>query len=200
MPIHVLLSLTIFSTVAGITPGPANITSLATSCQFGKKIALKQWIGIFIGFCTDYILGAVAVFFIGLALNKYVSMFSFVGAIYLIYLAFKMLKSSFSAEEKKVSKPNFFTGFLVQLTNVKVILTCVTGLSTYVLPHTSNFLLLILYGLPILLGPICNLVWLLAGLALQRFFSKYQKSLNIIFAILIFACAISLCSVYFVGK
>jgi len=198
MPLSIVISFLSFVSLSGITPGPANLTSLATSLQFGRKIALRQWIGIITGCLTDAFISVFIVYFIGTALNNYVKWLAFIGVAYLIYLAVHMLKMNYSEGGREVQEPGFLTGYFLQLTNVKVILTCVTSLSSYVLPNTTSFPVILIFGCALgVIQPTCNLVWLFVGVGLQKFFIKYQKIVNIVMAVLLIGCALSLALIPF---
>ena len=82
---------------------------------------------------------------------------------------------------------------LVQLTNVKVIIFCITALSSFVLPYTDSWLVLFLTGafLPFT-GPFLNLVWLLAGASLQKLFADHRRTVDIVMAVSLALCALSL--------
>jgi len=199
MPLQVLLSFISFVLISSITPGPANLTSLATALQFGKKPALRQWVGLYTGYCIDTFISVLIVFFLGAAFSKYVSYLAIVGVVYMVFLAVKMLKQNYSSDQKEVSPPGFWRGILVQLTNVKVILTCITSLSSYVLPYYQDFGHVALFAVILpLIGPNCPLIWLFTGVILQKFFVKYQKVVNIVMAIALILCALSLLTVYFI--
>lgn len=161
--------------------------------QYGRKAAMKQWLGILIGFAVVSVSSALVCYFLGTALNDKVKYLSFVGAAYLVYLAVHMLYSSYSADPQNVKAPGFFRGLLVQLTNVKVMISCVTAISTFVLPYTQEFWPVFITGLLLpLTGPVANLVWLFTGAALQRFFVNHTKAVNIGMAVSLLLCAISL--------
>lgn len=201
MTLDIVLAFVAFIFICGITPGPANLTSLATSLQFGKKPALRQWFGLISGALTDTTVSVLIVFFIGTALNKYVKWFAFVGTAYLIYIAIKMFRRSYSSEQKSVSEPSFITGYILNLSNVKIVLTCITALSSYVLPVSTNFFMLLIFGTVVgIVLPSCNLVWLFLGVFLQRFFVKYQKIVNIVMGLALIYCAIKLALVPFTAQ
>ena len=104
-----------------------------------------------------------------------------------------MLRSSGTPPEEDARKPGFLTGLLVNLTNVKVILFCITALSSFVLPYTSAFWPLLLTGLFLpFTGPVCNLVWLFAGARLQRVFAAHQRLVDLVMAAALALCALSL--------
>ena len=45
-----LAGLAFYCFVQGITPGPANLCSLATTLRYGRTLALRQWYGLIAGF------------------------------------------------------------------------------------------------------------------------------------------------------
>ena len=193
MPVDITLPFLSFVFLSGITPGPANLTSLATSLQYGRKIAFRQWIGIISGCFVDSFVSVVIVYFLGTALNQYVKWLAFVGVIYLVWMAIHMLKANYTTNQKEIKTPGFWTGFFLQITNIKVILTCITSLSSYVLPNTRSFPIIMIFGICLsIIQPGCNLIWLFTGAALQRFFVKYQKIVNIVMALALLLCAVSL--------
>ena len=129
----------------------------------------------------------------GTVLQRYVRFLSYVGAVYILWLAFHILLSKQNKDENDKSDCNFWTGLLLQVTNVKVIIFCITALSSYALPYTNSFFTLLLIGLFLpLTGPTCNLAWLYTGVSLQKVFEKYQRPINIIMAVSLVICAISL--------
>ncbi len=70
---------------------------------------------------------------------------------------------------------------------------CFTTLSSYVLPYKQDFVSLFLMSLCLpFTGPFCNLVWLFTGVTLKKIFEKHYKIVNIIMAISLFICALSL--------
>lgn len=193
MPVSLIPSFLIYCYVGAITPGPANLCSLSAALRYGKGPALRQWRGLFCGFFLDA-MGAVALtWLLGAALNQYVGMLSWVGAAYLLWMAWHMLRSSGVDPDRDPAAPSFRNGVLVQLTNVKVILFCITALSGYVLPYNSSLWALLPVGLFLpLTGPVCNLVWLFAGASLQKLFANHRRTVDIVMALSLVLCAASL--------
>ena len=139
-------------------------------------------------------MGAVAVtWLLGAALDQYVGVLSWVGAGYLLWMAWHILRSSGVDAEHDPAAPSFRTGLLVQLTNVKVILFCITALSSFVLPHSSALRDLLAVGLFLpFTGPVCNLVWLFAGASLQKLFANHKILIDRIMAASLALCALTL--------
>lgn len=193
MPVAIIPSFLLYCYITGITPGPANLCSLSTALRYGKTVALRQWRGLATGFLIDSMAAVLINRLLGSALGGYVKYLSWVGAAYIIYLAWHILRSAGAPPEESGRQPGFQTGLLVNLTNVKVILFCITALSTFVLPYTTSFWWLLGTGLFLpLTGPVCNLVWLFAGAKLKNLFAKHQKAVDIVMAVSLALCAVSL--------
>ncbi len=159
MPMTILPSFLLYCYITGITPGPANLCSLSTAMRYGKTIALRQWRGLAAGFLIDSIAAVGINRLLGGVLGSYVRYLSWIGAAYILWLAWHTLRSSGTAPEDARDTPGFRTGLLVNLTNVKVILFCLTALSSFVLPYTDSFWWLLGTGLFLpFTGPVCNLV------------------------------------------
>lgn len=193
IPIQILPGFLFYCYVTGITPGPANLCSLSASLQFGRRQALRQWLGLFTGFFVDAMAAVFIAYFLGTILNDYAKYLAYIGAAYLIFLAIKMLRQNYSSDSDARKKPGFFTGLFVNLTNAKVILFCITALTSFVLPYNQDFRSVLAAGffLPFT-GPVCNLAWLFAGAFLRRFFSDHTKIVNIVMALSLLLCAFSL--------
>lgn len=193
MPVSLIPSFLLYCFVGGITPGPANFCSLGAALRYGRGPALKQWRGLFCGFFLDS-MGAVALtWLLGAALSEYVAMLSWVGAAYLLWMAWHMLRSGGADPDHDPAAPSFHTGLLVNLTNVKVIIFCIAALSGYVLPYSRSPWALLAVGLFLpFTGPLCNLVWLFAGASLQKLFADHRKTVDIVMALSLVLCAVSL--------
>ena len=194
MPVSLIPSFLIYCYVGAITPGPANLCSLSAALRYGRGPALKQWYGLIAGFSILSLLSVFITYLLGSLLNQYVGWLTWVGAAYLLWRAWHTLRSA-GAEtaEEDPSYPSFRTGFLVGITNVKVMLFCLTALSGYVLPYSQSFLSLLLVGIFLLFtGPPCNLIWIFAGASLQKVFARHRKVVDVVMALALALCAVSM--------
>ena len=193
MPISLIPSFLIYCFVGAITPGPANLCSLGAALRYGRGPALRQWRGLFCGFFLDS-MGAVAVtWLLGAALDRYVGALSWIGAAYLLWMAWHMLRPGGADPDRDPAAPTIVTGLLVNLTNVKVIIFCIAALSGYVLPYNSSIWALLAVGLFLpFTGPVCNLVWLFAGASLQKLFARHRRTVDVAMALSLALCAASL--------
>ena len=189
MPLELLPSLLLSLLAVGYTPGPANIYSLSCVLTHGRAKAMRSWIGLLCGFITAGLIAAIAVHFIGMALGEYVAYIKYIGAAYILYLAWKTWHGAV-AENDGVSC-SFWSGFLVQFTNAKMILFDLTVYSSFVLPYSSRFTdLLPVLALLLIAGPGANLLWLLCGSLLRPFVARHHKAVCIVMALALVACAV----------
>ena len=193
MPLSVIPSFLLYCFITAITPGPANLCSLSASLRYGTAAALRQWRGLVSGFFIDSMAAVLLNRLLGSVLGEYVRYLSWAGAAYILWLAWNMLRSAGADPAEDTRQPSFLTGLIVNLTNGKVILYCITTLSMFVLPYTHAWAWL--FGVGVFLvftGPACNLVWIFAGAKLKTLFSRHRKTADIIMAIALALCAVNL--------
>lgn len=193
MPAYLIPSFLLFCYVGAITPGPANICSLSAALRYGKKAALVQWRGIFVGFACVSLASVFVTWLLGAALSKYVGFLSWIGAAYILWMAWHTLHSSGVSSDSDPARPSFRSGLLLQLTNVKIMICCLTAMTSFVLPYSRSFIHLLAVGLFMpFTGPIANLLWLYAGASLQKLFANHRRAVDIVMAIALALCAVSL--------
>ena len=193
MPASLIPSFLLYCYVGAITPGPANLCSLSAALRYGRKAALIQWRGIFVGFACVSMASVLVTWLLGAALSQYVGMLSWIGAAYILWLAWHTLRSSGVEADSDPARPSFRSGLLLQLSNVKIMIYCLTAMTGYVLPYTRSFWTLLAVGLFLpFTGPIANLVWLFAGAFMQKLFANHRKVVDIVMAAALAACAVSL--------
>jgi cysteine/O-acetylserine efflux protein len=193
MPRSLLPSFLLYCYVCAITPGPANLCSLSAALRYGRGPALRQWRGLFLGFFVVSMASVLVTYLLGAVLDRYVGILSWIGAAYIFWMAWHMLRSSGAPADRDPAAPRFRTGLLVQLTNVKIMVFCLTALASYVLPYTDSFWMLLAVGLFLpFTGPVANLVWLFAGASLQKLFAGHRKAVDRVMAAALALCAVSL--------
>lgn len=189
MPLEQLPALLIAILAVGYTPGPANIYAMSCSLRYGCRASMRMWCGLLCGFLTAALLAAAAAHLAGMAFREYVPYLRYLAAVYIIYLAWKTYRAGISSEGD--TQPTFASGFVVQLTNAKIILFDLSCYSAFVLPYSQRFLdLLPVTALLILAGPGANLVWLLAGGAIKPFVYRYAKTVSAVMAVALLLCAV----------
>lgn len=193
MPMSLLPSFLLYCYVGAITPGPANLCSLSAALRYGRGPALRQWRGLFAGFFTVSIASAAVSYLLGAALDRYVGYLSWIGAAYVLWMAWHILRSDGSETGKDPAYPCFRTGFLLQLANVKIMVFCLAAMTSFVLPYTKSFRALLAVGLFLpFTGPAANLVWLFAGASLQSLFANHRRAVDTVMAAALALCAVSM--------
>ncbi len=189
MPIHLLPSLLISLFAVGYTPGPANIYALSCVLGAGRKRAMKAWLGLVCGFSLMALIVVVFTHYAGLILGRYIVYIKYVGAAYMLYLAWKIYRSN-SADMDSDEACSFRNGFFVQFTNAKMILFQLTVYSSFVLPYSEDLGdLFAVAAILLLAGPGANLFWIMIGSFLRPFVVKYQTVVNIVMALALVGCA-----------
>lgn len=192
MPLELIPSFLFYCFIGSITPGPANLCSFAAAIRYGRKQALKQWRGLFVGFATVSLIAAFIAYFVGSAFYKYVWILSVIGFFYIMWLAYNMLNMQIK-ETDEVPDCSFKNGYFVQLSNVKIMIYCISVQGIYVLPYDNTFTSVLLMALFLpFTGPIANLVWLFTGSLLKSEYEKHQRAWNWGMAISLALCAVNI--------
>ncbi|NQY05266.1 MAG: LysE family translocator [Flavobacteriaceae bacterium] len=137
MEFEVLISFLIASIVLTLSPGPDIIYVLMQSISNGKKYGIMTALGLVTGIIIHTTLVA---FGVSALINKSPNLFFAIklfGSIYMLYLAYKVLRSSseINLNEDKVPKKTFWglfkQGFLMNVLNPKVTLFFLSFLSAF---------------------------------------------------------------------
>lgn len=113
--------------IGGGSPGPATLAISSTSMEYGRRNGLLLALGVVVGSATWGIAAALGFSAVMVANAWAFTMLRYVGASYLLYLAFKSLRSAWqgqsSVQTSAAPKSGFFVkGLLLHLTNPKAIL------------------------------------------------------------------------------
>jgi len=189
-----LISFLSYVFVTAFTPGPNNIMSMINAKQYGLKKSLNFNLGIFVGFIIIMIACSyfnLILFNIMPKIEGFVGIF---GAIYMIYLAYKIVFSKNISTDMDIKRTNtFFVGLKLQFVNPKVILYGITTIATFIIPiYKSNFALILFAMFLAFIGFIGTLCWALFGALFQNFLTKYNKQFNIVMGLLLIYCSISI--------
>lgn len=133
LSLDLLLGFALFALVTSITPGPNNTMLLASGVNFGFNRTIPHMLGITCGF---FVLVVAVGFGLGAVFQTYPLLYSvlrYVGAAYLLYLAWKIAHSGpVSDSEKGESKPITYLGAAAfQWVNPKAWIMAIGAISTY---------------------------------------------------------------------
>lgn len=188
-----LLSFISYVCITTFTPGPNNISSMSNAIHLGFVKSQRYRLGIFFGFFLVMMLGALfsaSLLRLIPVLKPYMMA---LGAAYILWLAWKTWTSHNRTNNNAGSECSFMSGFALQFVNVKVILSGITVMSTYVLPHTNSLLVLFCCSLALaMLAFISVNCWSAFGAVFSRFLREHERVINAFMALLLVYCAVSL--------
>jgi threonine/homoserine/homoserine lactone efflux protein len=191
MPIDMFLGLVAFACAMAFTPGPNNIMVTASGVNFGFTRTIPHILGITFGF---FVLIAVCAAGLGTIFAAYPPLqiaLKVAGAIYLLWLAWKIATAAPSAaDEERVAEPiTFLQAALFQWVNPKALVAAVSAIAIYVRPShwLIDFTVLqIVFAIATILAVA---TWTGFGVALRRVLSdpKHARVFNIVMALLLVA-------------
>ncbi len=190
----ILISFSIASFLLALAPGPDNFFVLTFSAKYGKTLGLFTVLGLVSGcfFHTTLVAFGVSALIIN---NDFLfSMLMYVGALYLLFIAFKVYKSDNSIKElnqadNQIGKFKVFVnGFLMNILNPKVLAFFLAFFPTFIFSESINPLIqfYILGGIFMIITLIVFSSIAIFSSLIYRNFKKYRfytdllKWLNII--------------------
>ena len=188
-----ITDLFIYCFITAYTPGANNLLSMSNAARLGFKKSFKFNLGITAGF---FIVMSVCTLFSSVlysALPKIKFFMQILGAAYMLYLAWKIWKSHSDLEIENEKTASFFAGMVLQFMNPKIYIYAITTMSLYILPvyHSAISLIGFTFVLTVI-GASGSFVWALFGSIFCKFFARHTKAVNLIMAVLLVYCAISL--------
>ncbi|MBM7560090.1 LysE family translocator [Marinitoga litoralis] len=186
--------------IASWTPGPNNILSMAHSGKYGYKKTVPFLLGVSTGFFIVLIISGLFNYWLYEIMPKIKFVIGTIGFLYLLYLAYVILKSSSDnnhSNEKETGLVNYKTGVLMQFINPKAILFSITITGTFIIQaYNSISMLIILSAFLGFVAFLATSTWGIMGSILNRFLSKYEKIFNITMAVLLVYTAFSVIGVF----
>jgi threonine/homoserine/homoserine lactone efflux protein len=138
----VILAMSAFALAMSISPGPVNLITLSSGVNNGVLRTLPFVSGATIGFTSllaFFGLGAVQI------ADNYPRLMNIValgGALFILYLAFKIATANGQLNIEQNHKPNFLDGALLQWLNPKAWVACLSGVTAFTVKDDGASLLL----------------------------------------------------------
>jgi cysteine/O-acetylserine efflux protein len=190
--IGAFLSLVLVTT---FTPGPNNISSASMGVLHGYKKTLRYLAGIATGFFFVMLLCG----WISTALLKTFPSFEtalrFIGAGYILWLAFETLRASYTFETEDQALLGFMKGLLLQVLNPKAIVYGLTLYSTFLAPIKDNPAYLGLSAFFLTAIAFCSVsIWALFGSAIRTYLHqpRIRQAVNLALSLLLVYTAVEL--------
>jgi threonine/homoserine/homoserine lactone efflux protein len=182
-PIDTLLVFFMASVLLALTPGPDNLFVMAQAVQRGKMAGIAVTIGLCTGLLVHTSAVALGVAAIFQASGFAFSLLKFIGAAYLLYLAYRAFSAGVEdGDEQQIQKMNFGRlygrGIIMNVTNPKVSLFFLAFLPQFTDPAFGPLIpQILLLGLLFILSTILIFggISLLAG-GVGGYFRKSSKA------------------------
>lgn len=194
MSIAPLLPLLLFVVIATVSPGGATALATASGAQFGFRRSIPLIIGIAIGLASLAAASAAGLAGLFLALPSFQMILKAVGSIYLLWLAWNIMKSGKPNLEAKKEKPiSFINGILLLWLNPKGWTMTLGAAASFAALASSPAKLAALLGASFGISALVSLtLWCFAGLMLARLLrtEMHWRVANVILGLLLAASII----------
>lgn len=192
MPTYIIGNFLIYCVINAFTPGPGNILALNTVTNYGWKKGRALFFGIFSGYYAVQIICAFFVYGVSAFLPSVMGVLKYVGAAYILYLAFHIAVSRPAGEHDEKSA-SFVKGFLLQFVNVKIYMFGITALTGFVVDYNSSLAALLLSEIVIAtIGTVATCTWIAGGVLIQKFYLRHYRIINIVLAFTLLECVYSI--------
>jgi cysteine/O-acetylserine efflux protein len=193
MPNPVFISFLLYAFSTAITPGPNNLMTLNTVSRFGLKRSFRMLAGIITGIMIILSVTATLSFVLSRFIPQLTVIAKYLGAIYIVYLSYKIFTSKPISADQTVEEPKFTKGMILQFLNVKIILYAITSLNSFVLPYTSNVMQIVLYALLLTSISVVSLMaWSVLGVLLTDLMQKHYRLINTVLTLILLESVFSL--------
>ena len=193
---ELIAAISVYYFVMYATPGPNNSILTASGIKFGFIRSIPNIVGISSGHGVQL---ALVCFGLGSLFTQFpilLEVLKYIGACYLLYLAWKMFGSlNISITEEKSSPLKYHEAILFQFVNPKAWVICITAVSLFY-PENVNLIIGTLFL--VIMSTIINLpsisMWAFGGSIIRRYLSnkKLKTIIEWILAILLLGTAISI--------
>lgn len=182
-----------YAVITAVTPGPNNIMSMSNAGRLGFRKSLPFNFGIWTGFSAVMILCTLFCSGLSQTIPKIKLPMLIAGALYMLHLAWKIVRSS-SVIEEDHSGTGFLSGLMLQFVNPKIYIYCIVSMEAYILPsYQGQWGALIFFALLLaLIGFLSTVCWAAFGSVFRLLFSRYARITNTVMALLLVYCAVSL--------
>ena len=194
-----LFSIISYVLISSFTPGPSNISTASMAILHGYKNTLKYQAGLALGvFLLMLVSGLLSATLLSIfpALEP---ILRYIGAGYILYLAFGILKASYSFTEQNVKPLGFGHGFVLQILNPKLVVYAFSLFSLFLASITKSFIPLALICVLLAVTSFCaTSVWALFGTAIKAYLHnpRLKATVNIILSLSLVYTAIAIVGLF----
>ncbi len=193
-----LFPLISFVLISTFTPGPSNISSASLAVLHGYKNTLKYQAGLAAGVFLLMLVSGLLSGTLTRVFPAFEPVMRYIGAGYILYLAFGILKASYMFAEKGTKPLGFMHGFVLQILNPKLLIYAFTLFSAFLAPMTGSItFLFVIIGLLAAISFCATSVWALFGTVIKSYLRTPRLSvlINVVLSLSLVYTAISLAGI-----
>jgi cysteine/O-acetylserine efflux protein len=193
-----LVPLLAYVLISTFTPGPSNVSSASMGVLHGYRNTLNFQAGLAAGVFVMMLLS-------GLVSTTLLSIFPalepalrYIGAAYILYLAYGIIKASYSFDERATDPLGFSHGITLQLLNPKLVIYAFTLFSAFLAAITDNIAMVALAAaLLSATSFVATSVWTVFGATIKSYLHqpRVQAVVNGLLALFLVYSAINLVGV-----
>lgn len=190
-----LATLIPFVLITSFTPGPANISSASMGVLYGYKKSLTYLGGLLCGFFFVMLVSGLVSTTLLAIFPSFENVLRIIGAGYILYLAYSILKASYTFEDRDIKPFGFINGLMLQLVNPKGVIYGLTLFSAFLAPIAGSLGLIVLAGIMLTTVAFSAVsTWTLFGTAIRTYLHqpRIKTTVNIILALLLVYTAVDL--------
>jgi cysteine/O-acetylserine efflux protein len=190
-----LISVISYVLVSSFTPGPSNISTASMAILHGYKATLKYQFGLALGVL---LLMSLSGLFSAALLNIFPALepiLRYLGAAYILYLAFGILKASYTFADRDIKPLGIGNGFMLQVLNPKLTVYAFSLFGTFLISATGNFALIVLLAIALAAVSFCaTTAWALFGGGIKKHLQHPQTRIliNVLLSLALVYSAVSL--------
>ena len=192
---ELIIAISAYNFVMYVTPGPNNSILTASGIKFGFFSSIPNIFGIPSGHGLQLALVCLGLGSLFTTFPILLDILRFVGAAYILYLAYKMFGSlNITSSEDKSRPLKYYEAILFQFINPKAWVICITAVSLFY-PEKENLFLGTLFM--VIMSTIINIpsisIWAFGGSVIRRYLSNttLKKIIEWILALLLLGTAVS---------
>lgn len=183
----------IYCFITAYTPGANNLLSMSNSIRLGFRRSFRFNLGILTGFTIVMTVCTIFSTTLFTLLPKVKFIMQILGAAYMLYLAWKVWKSTVDPSADSEHAASFLSGMVLQFANPKIYIYAITAMTLYILPVYHSLAAIIGFTILLsLIGASGSFAWALCGSAFCRYLSRHTKGVNLVMALLLVYCAVAL--------
>lgn len=190
MTTELLLAFVIYAFVTSITPGPNNTMLLASGANYGLGATMPHLFGINFGFCVLVLAAGFGIGGLFAAVPLLHTLLRYVGAAYLIYLAWKIARAGGPDADGRQHRPmNFIQAAAFQWVNPKAWIMAIGAIATYTPANGFFGNVLVVAAIYVAVNLPCLLAWAAAGTGLRGLLSQplRLRIFNVVMALALIA-------------